>query len=128
MNPQVAMAVSQLSLQAFKLGLQAIVQMYESHEQEESRREWIRAHHETLREKFRLEQEALLRYYELKFAERKASLEELYVVLHEAVKTGNDFQLQGALFGILEIIKTDPLADYDQFALAFRDPDVTLEI
>ena len=35
---------------------------------------------------------------------------------------------QGALYGILDIIKTDPLADYDKFVQAFQDPGTVLEI
>ena len=121
MNPQIA-------LKAGQLGLSAIVQMFNSYQQESSRREWVRTHYATLLEKFRLEQESILRYYEMRFAERKASLEELYWLLHEAVKSGNDLHLQGALYGILDIIKTDPLADYDQFVRAYQDPNVQLEI
>lgn len=121
MNPQLAMAAGQL-------GLSAIVQMFKSYQSEDTRREWVRTHYATLLEKFRLEQANLLSYYEMKFAERKASLEEFYWLLHEAVKSGNDVHLQSALYGILDVIKTDPLADYDQFVRAFQDPDVQLEI
>lgn len=121
MNPQIAMAAGQI-------GLTAIVQMFKAYQCEATRREWVRTHNAALLEKFRLEQENLLRYYEMKFAERKASLEEFYQLLHEAVETGNDFHLQSALYGILDIIKTDPLADYDQFVQAYRDPDFQLEI
>ena len=85
-------------------------------------------HYATLSEKLRLEQESLLKFYEMKFSERRASLEEFYRLLHEAVETGNDFHLQAALYGILDIIKTDPLADYDQFVRAYQDPDIQLEI
>ena len=121
MNPQIAMAAGQL-------GLSAIVEMFRAYQCEATQREWVRTHHATLLEKFRLEQENLLRYYEMKFAERRASLEEFYQLLHQAVESGNDFHLQSALYGILDIIKTDPLADYDQFVRAYQDPDVKLEI
>ena len=82
----------------------------------------------TLLEKVKAEQQSLLRYYEMKFAERRETLVEFYSLLHEAVETGNDLHLQGALYGILEIIKTDPLADYGEFVRAFRDPGTPLEI
>ena len=121
MNPQIAMAAGQL-------GLSAIVDMFKSYQCEGTRRDWVRTHYSTLLEKFRLEQANLLRFYEMKFAERKASLEEFYQLLHQAVETGNDFHLQSALYGILEVIKTDPLADYDQFVRAYQDPDFQLEI
>ena len=36
--------------------------------------------------------------------------------------------LQGALYGILDIIKTNPVANYDKFVKAFKDPGTVLEI
>ncbi len=121
MNPQVALA-------AGRLGLSAIVQMFNSYQCEATRREWVRTHYDALLEKVKLEQENLLRYYEMKFAERRESLEHFYWLLHEATENGNALHLQGALYGILDIIKTDPLAEYDKFVLAYQDPDTVLEI
>ena len=109
-------------------GLQAIVQMFDSYQREETRREWVRTHYATLLEKIKVEQENLLRYCEMKFAERRESLEHFYWLLHQAVETGNDLHLQGALYSILDIIKTDPLADYDNFVQALQDPGTILEI
>ncbi len=121
MNPQFALYVGRVSLTA-------IAQMFDSYQKEETRREWVRTHYATLLEKVTVEQESLLRYYELKFAERRESLQHFYSLLNQAVETGNTLHLQGALYGILEIIKTDPLADYETFVLAMRDPDIVLEI
>jgi hypothetical protein len=121
MTPQMAFALSQA-------GISAVAEMFRSYQCEETRREWIRTHYAALLEKVRLEQENLLRYYEMKFKERREGLEHFYLLLHEAVDTGNDLHLQAALYGILDIIKTDPLADYDQFLLAMQDPDTRLEI
>ena len=121
MNPEFVMAAAQV-------GLSAIVQMFNSYQGEATRRQWVRDHYKTLLEKVRIEQENLLRYYEMKFSERKAALETFYWLLHEAVQSGNDVHLQSALYGILDIIKTDPLSDYDQFVRAYQDPDIQLEI
>ena len=121
MNPEIAMAAAQV-------GLSAVVQMFNSYQSEATRRQWIKEHYKTLLEKVRIEQENLLRYYEMKFAERKTSLEHFYWLLHEAVESGNDLHLQSALYGILDIIKTDPLSDYDQFVQAYQDPNTLLEI
>lgn len=121
MNPDIAMAAAQV-------GLSAIVQMFNSYQGESTRRQWVRDHHRTLLEKVRIEQENLLRYYEMKFSERKVTLEEFYWLLREAVQSGNDVHLQSALYGILDVIKTDPLSDYDQFVRAYQDPDIRLEI
>ena len=128
MNPQAAALAAKLGIKLGEKALEALVQMFNSYQSEATQRAWIRENYATLREIFRLEQEALLRFYELRFAERNASLEHFYWLLHEAVRSGNDLHLQAALFGILDIIKTDPLADYDQFVVAFRDPNVQLEI
>ena len=38
------------------------------------------------------------------------------------------FVRQGARYGILDTIKTDPSADCDKFVKAFQDPGVALEI
>ena len=121
MTPSVALAAS-------KIGLSAIVEMFNSYQGEETRRDWIRTHYATLLKKIEVEQESLLRYYEMKFAERRESLEQIYWLLHQAVESGNDLHLQGALYGILDIIKTDPLADYDKFVQAFQDPGTVLDI
>ena len=109
-------------------GLQTIAQMFNSYQEESTRREWVRTHYATLLKKVKAEQQSLLRYYEMKFAERRETLVEFYSLLHEAVETGSDLHLQGVLYGILEIIKTDPLADYGEFVRAFRDPGTPLEI
>jgi len=66
--------------------------------------------------------------FHLRFAERKETLKNFYQVLHQAVESGNNDHLQAALYGILEVIKTDPLADYDKFVQAYQDPNIQLEI
>ena len=121
MTPNVAFVAGQA-------GMSAIVRMFDSYQGERTRREWVRTHYATLLEKVKLEQENLLHYYEMKFAERRESLGHFYWLLHQAVENGNDLHLQSALYGILDIIKTDPLADYDNFVQALQDPDTILEI
>lgn len=121
MNAQIVSDVSQAALSA-------VAQMFKSYQCEETRRQWVRTHYAILLEKVKLEQESLLHYYEMKFAERRESLEHFYWLLHQAAETGDTIQLQGSLYGILDIVKTDPLADYEKFALAMRDPDIVLEI
>ena len=118
----------QVALFMLDKSLQAIVRMFNSYQEEGTRREWVRIHYATLLERIKLEQVNLLRYYEMKFAERRESLEHFYELLHKAMETGSDIQLQGALYGILEIIKTNPLADYDNFVRALKDPNTELEI
>ena len=121
MSPQIGLLIVQL-------GLPAIVSLYNSYQQETTRRELIKEHYQAFLARLQAEQDALLRYYELKFAERKETLENFYQVLHQAVESGNNDHLQVALYGILEVIKTDPLADYHNFVQAYRDPNIQLEI
>ncbi len=49
-------------------------------------------------------------------------------VLHHAVETGNDHQLDTSIAGILGIIRENPLLDYAVFRKAFDDPDTVIEI
>ena len=128
MHPQFAMAATKAGLKIAEMSLPAIVEMFKTYQIEATKRKWIEEHCATLLEMFRTQQENLLHFYELKFAERRASLEQFYELLHHAVETGDVTQLQLALYSILETIKTDPLADYDQFVVAYLDPNVQLEI
>jgi hypothetical protein len=121
MTPRIALVLTDK-------GIETIAQMFKSYQEEATRREWVRTHYATLLGKVKAEQESLLRYYEMKFAERRETLAEFYSLLHKAVETGNDLHLQGALYGILETIKADPLADYGKFVRTLQDPGTPLEI
>ncbi len=60
--------------------------------------------------------------------ERKGALEQFYSLLHRAVDTGNDQQLQTALSGILGIIQENPLKDFAEFKKNMADPNFVLEV
>ena len=49
-------------------------------------------------------------------------------MLHQAVETGNDHQLDSAIAGILGIIRENPLLEYAEFKRAFSDPDTIIEL
>ncbi len=108
--------------------LQSISEMYQAHEAAATQQAWIQEYSAVLTRKLELEQEQILRYYELRFAERHEALQEFYDLLHQAVASGNNQHLLFALQSILGIIKLDPLADYDQFVVAYRDTNHVLEI
>ena len=55
-------------------GLQTIAQMFNSYQEESTRREWVRTHYATLLEKVKAEQQSLLRYYEMKFCRAAGNL------------------------------------------------------
>ena len=88
MTPRIALVLTDK-------GIETIAQMFKSYQEEATRREWVRTHYATLLGKVKAEQESLLRYYEMKFAERRETLAEFYSLLHKAVETGNDLHLQG---------------------------------
>ena len=108
--------------------LQAGADYLKTLEEEKTQREWIRANHQAFLAALRAEQETLLAYFEKKFAERRETLQEFYAVLHHAVETGNDHQLDSSIAGILGIIRGNPLLDYAVFKKAFEDPDTVIEI
>ena len=116
MSPQLGIAIAQV-------GLSQLINVFNTYQQEETSRDIVRTHYQAILEKVRMEQETLLHYYDLKFTERKHTLETFYCLLHQAVESGNNQHLQSALYGILEVIKTDPLADYDKFVQALENSE-----
>ena len=104
------------------------VEFMKTRETEITEREWIRANYQAFLAALQAEQESLLTYFEYRFAERREALHEFYQVLHTAVETGDDHQLDAAICGILGIIKDNPLTDYEQFKRAFNDPDAIIEL
>ena len=108
--------------------LQAGADYLKKQEEEKTQREWIRANYQAFLDALQTEQETLLAYFEHGFAERKESLKEFYKVLHQAVETGNDHQLDSAIADILGIIRENPLLEYAEFKQAFSDPDTIIEL
>ena len=67
-------------------------------------------------------------YFEKRFAERRETLQEFYEVLHHAVETRNEHQLDSSIAGILGVIRENPLLDYAEFKGAFEDQDTVIEL
>ncbi len=61
------------------------------------------------------ERDVLLDYFRLRFAERRHALDGMFNVLHKAVEEKNDRALDAALNGILEVVKDNPLKDFETF-------------
>ena len=104
------------------------VEFLKTREVEITKREWIGANYKAFLNALKAEQESLLKYFELRFDERREALREFYRVLHTAVETGDDNQLNAAICGILGIIRDNPLTDYNQFKRAFNDPTTIIEL
>ena len=108
--------------------INAGVEYLKTREAEKTNREWIRANHQAFLAALQAEQEVLLVYFEHRFAERREALGEFYQVLHKAVETGDDHQLDVAICGILGIVKDNPLNDFEKFRQTYNDPNSIIEL
>lgn len=104
------------------------VEYLKTRQEEQTKREYIWATRDAIVTELNNEKEVVLSYFEHRFAERKGALEQFYSLLHRAVDTGNDQQLQTALNGILGIIQENPLKDFAEFRKNMSDPDFVLEV
>ena len=104
------------------------IDYYKKRQEEETKREEIWAKRDVLVTELNNRKEIVLAYFEHRFAERKSTLEQFYHLLHRAVDTGDDKQLQTALTGILGIIQENPLKDFAEFAKNWEDPNFMIEL
>lgn len=104
------------------------VEYLKTRQEEQTKREYIWAKRDAIVTELNNEKEVVLSYFEHRFVERKGALEQFYSLLHRAVDTGNDQQLQTALNGILGIIQENPLKDFAEFRKNMSDPDFVLEV
>jgi len=100
-----------------------VIKHLETRQEEKTKREHIWAKRDAIVTELNNEKEVVLSYFEHRFAERKSTLEQFYHLLHRAVDTGDDKQLQTALIGILGIIQENPLKDFAEFAKDWEDPN-----
>ena len=105
-----------------------VVGYLKTRQEEQTKREHIWAKRDVLVTELDNEKEVILSYFEHRFAERKGALEQFYSLLHRAVDTGNDQQLQTALSGILGIIQENPLKDFAEFQKKMADPNFMIEL
>lgn len=61
------------------------------------------------------ERDVLIEYFRLRFSERRHALDGMFTMLHKAVEEKNDKALDAALNGILEVVKDNPLKDFETF-------------
>ena len=125
-----------MTTQAFIFGAQFVVpptivgiaDYFRTMQVEDTKRQAIIAHRDVLIERIAAEKDTLLAYFDHKFAERRAALDEFFELLHHAVASGDNQQLVAALSGILTIIQDNPLDDFASFKEKFQDPDYVVEI
>lgn len=108
--------------------IQGIADYFRTMQGEETRRQAISAHRDALIERITAEKEAILAYFDHRFAERRAALDEFFELLRYTVASGDNHQLTTALAGILGIIQDNPLDDFETFRQHFQDPNYVIEI
>lgn len=96
-------------------------------EEQKTEREKILAQRDIAIKSIESEKEVILKYFELRFSERKEALSQLFEVLHQAVESKNTAVVDSVLDGILGIIKDNPLKDFESFRRS-RISGETIEI
>ena len=104
------------------------IEYYKTRQEEQTKREVIWSKRDLLVTALNNEKETILAYFEYRFAERKGALEQFYRLLHRAVDTDDDKELQVALSGILGIIQQNPLSDFAEFRKNMSNPDFMIEL
>lgn len=120
-----AFAAAQLVIPATISG---IADYFRTLQEEETKRQAIAANREVLVARITAEKDAILAYFDLRFAERRAALDEFFELLSHAMKSGDNQQLTAALAGILGVIQDNPLDDFETFRRQFDNPDHVIEI
>jgi hypothetical protein len=97
-----------------------VVAYLQTSEQEQTRREAIRAKRDVLVSALEMQRDVLLAYFAHRFAERRESLAEYYQLLHTAVASSNTAQIELALNSIVTILQDNPLKDLSTFEDIWR--------
>lgn len=104
------------------------VEYLKTREEEQTKREHIWSKRDVLITALNNEKDVILAYFEHRFKERKATLEQFYDMLQRASRSGKADQLQVALNGILGIIQDNPLKDFAEFRKKMSNPDFVIEL
>ena len=88
----------------------------------------IEARYDAFISALQIEQETILRYFEMRFAERAEALRHFYGLMDSASESGDNEHLEVAVRGIIGIIKENPLMDYAEFRKALADPMQGIEL
>ena len=88
----------------------------------------IEARYEAFIAALQIEQETILRFFEMQFAERAEALQHFYDLMDSASNRGDNEQLSLAVQGIVGIIRENPLLGYTEFRQAWADTTRPLEL
>lgn len=108
--------------------IKAAVEYMRIHEEENTRRAYIRAQSDGLVAALNYQRDVILAYFEYRFAERRSALDEFYALLRESVDSGDTTRLQVALAGILGIIQDNPLGELAEFREKWANPNFAIEL
>lgn len=108
--------------------ISGISDCFRAMQEEETKRRAIIANRDVLIARLTAEKETILAYFNHRFAERRAALDEFFELLHYAVDSKDNHRLNAALAGILGVIQDNPLDDFETFKKQFEDPDYVFEI
>ncbi len=96
-------------------------------EAEKTKREEIRAKRDVAVAAIDAQRELLQSFFAARFSERKHVLDGFFGLMHHAVESKDNAQLDTALKGILGVLEDSPLKDLDAFRVA-RSEGKTIEI
>ena len=123
-NPAFAFVASQV----IPPTISGIADYFRALTEEETKRRAIAANRDFLIARITAERDAILAFFDHRFAERRAALDEFFELLRHAVDSRDNHQLNVALAGILGIIQDNPLDDFETFKMQFQNQDHVFEI
>jgi hypothetical protein len=97
-------------------------------EQEETKREDIRARRDAAVAAINAQKELLMSYMEHAFAERSGVIQKLFATMDQAIATGDYTLLDRTLGGILTTVQSSPFANLADFRRQLQDKNQVLEI
>lgn len=116
------------SLKEIVTGVQGLIQL---HEEQSTKREQLVTYRETQIARIMLVENALHRYLDLTFAERRETTKRLFDSLDVAVRSGDVPAMQAVVAGIVQVAQASPLADLGNIAelvKAMDDPDAVFAL
>jgi len=108
--------------------LEACIEYAKIAEQERTERHRIKAQRDVAVEAINAQRDVILRFFDMYFAERHEALGQFFRELDEGMRTRDDKLLDGALHGIVAIVRENPLKDFAAFQQSMKKKDFQLEL
>lgn len=96
-------------------------------EEQITERNKIEAERDKVIKAIEAEKEVIMAYFNMRFKERKETIDRLFGTLDKGIKSKNNEIIDKALGGIVVVIKDNPLKDFEHFRKQFKSGD-TIEI